>query len=91
LAHCLFDARPDRLDFRDLRNEPPLRSLPLEFPTTEQLAQIVPAYVTANLVLDQGRESACTGFGLADVVTYLLWLREIGSTTTGRDVRVRAC
>jgi hypothetical protein len=88
LAHCLFDARPDRLDFRDLRNEPPLRSLPLEFPTTEQLAQIVPAYVTANLVLDQGRESACTGFGLADVVTYLLWLREIGSTTTGRDVRV---
>jgi len=28
-----FDARPDRLDFRDLIYEPPLRSLPPVFPT----------------------------------------------------------
>jgi len=86
-AH-LFDARPDRLDFRDLRYEPPLRSLQAQFPTVAHLAQAVPSYVSAQLVLDQGREGACTGFGLAAVVNYLLWLREIGQPGDNHAVRV---
>jgi hypothetical protein len=84
----LFDARPDRLDFRDLRYEPPLRSLPPHFPTTAHLAQAVPSYVAAKLVRDQGREGACTGFGLAAVVNYLLWLREIEQPGANQGVRV---
>ncbi len=83
-----FDARPDRLDFRDLNYEPPLRSLPAVFPTAEHLSLAVPSYVQANLVLDQGREGACTGFGLAAVVNYLLWLRELDQTGEHRAVRV---
>ena len=83
-----FDARPDRLDFRDLRYEPPLRSLPPKFPTAAHIAQAVPSYVEAKLVLDQGREGACTGFGLAAVVNYLLWLRELGQPGENRAVRV---
>lgn len=83
-----FDARPDRLDFRDLIYEPPLRSLPAEFPTAPHLSKAVPSYVKSNLVLDQGREGACTGFGLAAVVNYLLWLRELEQTGQHKPVRV---
>ena len=68
-----FDARPDRLDFRDLPYRPPLRSLPPAWPPPRDLARLVPGYVKAKLVLDQGREGACTGFGLACVANYLLW------------------
>jgi len=34
---------------------------------------VLAAYIAAGLVLDQGREGACTGFGLACVVNYLLF------------------
>lgn len=74
----LFDARPDRLDFRDLDYAPPLRSLDTHYPAQCFLAQAVPAYVAAGLILDQGKEGACTGFGLAAVVNYLLWIRHYG-------------
>ena len=84
----LFDARPDRLDFRDLRYAPSLRSLEARFPTTEHLAEAVSSYVKANLVLDQGKEGACTGFGLAAVVNYLLWLRELGKEGHKQEVHV---
>jgi hypothetical protein len=83
-----FDARPDRLDFRDLVYEPPLRSLPAEFPTAAHLSEAASSYVQANLVLDQGREGACTGFGLAAVVNYLLWLRELDQPGQHQPVRV---
>ncbi|HMN93851.1 MAG TPA: C1 family peptidase [Hydrogenophaga sp.] len=83
-----FDARPDRLDFRDLVYEPPLRSLPAVFPTAAHLSEAVPSYVASNLVLDQGREGACTGFGLAAVVNYLLWLRELEQPGQHQPVRV---
>ena len=54
----LFDARPDRLDFRDLSYSPPLRSLETHHPPQPFLASAVPANVAARLVLDQGKEVA---------------------------------
>lgn len=75
----LFDARPDRLDFRDLPYRPPLQSLPPRFPDDAMVARLLPAYVRAGLVLDQGRDGACTGFGLACVANYLLWRRHVGA------------
>ncbi len=83
-----FDARPDRLDFRDLVYEPPLRSLPEVFPTAVHLSKAVPSYVASDLVLDQGREGACTGYGLAAVVNYLLWLRALEQPGKPQAVRV---
>ena len=76
VATRVFDARPDRLDFRDLPYRPPLRSLPPCFPETG-LKPLVASYVAQGLVLDQGSEGACTGFGLAGVVNYLLWTRHL--------------
>jgi len=75
MASRTFDARPDRADFRDLPYRPPLRSLPPAWPTPADLKRLLPAYVKAGLVLDQGSEGACTGFGLACVTNYLLWMR----------------
>lgn len=71
----VFDARPDRLDFRDLPYRPPLRSLPPRFPADLFIKQFLPSYVKAGLVLNQGTQGACTGFGLACVANYLLWVR----------------
>jgi hypothetical protein len=71
----VFDARPDRLDFRDLPYQPPLRSLPPRFPDDRIIKNYLPAYVKAGLILDQGTQGACTGFGLACVANYLLWIR----------------
>ncbi|MDM0057978.1 C1 family peptidase [Variovorax fucosicus] len=70
----LLDARPDRLDFRDLPYRPPLRSLPACFPAQADVTRFISSYVQEGLVLDQGREGACTGFGLACVANYLLWV-----------------
>lgn len=66
-----FDARPDRIDFRDLPYRPRLVSLPDKYPTDQLIRDFFPYY--APLVLDQGKEGACTGFGLAAVVNYLRW------------------
>jgi Papain family cysteine protease len=71
-----MDARADRIDFRDLRYQPPLRSLPERWPDQQDIGAFLPRYRAAGLILDQGNEGACTGFGLACVVNYLLWLRE---------------
>ncbi len=73
----VFDARPDRLDFRDLLYRPPLRSLPVRFPSDGFIRKHLAAYVKAGLIRDQGTEGACTGFGLACVANYLLWIRHI--------------
>ena len=78
-----FDARPDRLDFRDLPYRPPLRSLPPAFPHDDFVASQLPRFARGGRVLDQGREGACTGFGLACVVNYLLWDRDIRSGGNG--------
>src|SRR4029450_13530839 len=70
-----LDARPDRIDLRDPEYTPAVVSLPPRFPDDATVRKLLPAYVGAGLVLSQGQEGACTGFGLACVVNYLLWRR----------------
>src|SRR5689334_22919982 len=69
-SHRTLDARPDTLDFRDQMFEPSL----VEVPTERRLADYTRVGVP---ILDQGREGACTGFGLATVIHYLLRTRKI--------------
>ncbi len=66
-----LDARPDRLDLRDRSYTPPLGNLPSEWPPKDWVETYLPRYAKQKLVLDQGSEGACTGFGLAAVVNYL--------------------
>jgi hypothetical protein len=65
-----LDARRDTLDFRDRMFEPTLIEVPVRRPLENFLAAGVP-------ILDQGAEGACTGFGLATVVHYLLRTRKV--------------
>lgn len=73
VADRCFDARPDRIDYRDRTYLPRLVSLPERFPSVDFISTFFPDYSGNDLVLDQGEEGACTGFGLAAVVNYLLW------------------
>jgi Papain family cysteine protease len=66
----VLDARPDTLDFRDRMFEPTLIEVQTEQPLDEYRKMKVP-------ILDQGTEGACTGFGLATVVHYLLRTRDV--------------
>jgi hypothetical protein len=66
----VLDARPDTLDFRDRMFEPTLIEVQTERPLDEYRKMKVP-------ILDQGTEGACTGFGLATVVHYLLRTRDV--------------
>jgi len=70
----LLDVRPDRLDLRDRLYQPPLVSLPDEYPSAAAIKHFLPKY--KPLILDQGSEGACTGFGLACMINYLRWSRE---------------
>lgn len=70
--HRTFDARPDRIDLRDRVYQPKLVSLPSRWPHLESIDQHLPAYAK-SLVLDQGEEGACTGFGLAATINFLEW------------------
>ena len=66
----MLDARPDTLDFRDRMFEPTLIEVQTERPLEDYCKVGVP-------ILDQGTEGACTGFGLATVVHYLLRTRDV--------------
>ena len=68
-----LDARPDRLDLRDREYTPNVVSLPQQWPSDDYIRRLLPRYCKSGLVLDQGEEGACTGFGLACVVNYLHW------------------
>ena len=68
-----LNARKDPRDLRDRPYLPPAVSLLPEFPPPEHIARFLPAYSQAGLILDQGQEGACTGFGLACVVNYMRW------------------
>lgn len=68
--------RQDPSDLRDLPYTPPPLSLPDRFPSDAEIKTLLPAYVRLGLILDQGQEGACTGFGLACVVNYLRWRRQ---------------
>jgi len=70
-----LDARPDRLDLRDLPYHPRPACLPEVFPAHADISKFLPAYHRAGMILDQGQEGACTGFGLAAVINYQLWMR----------------
>jgi hypothetical protein len=76
IGNQIVDARPDRPDIRDRIYSPPLRNLPFEYPSAAEVETFLPAYTkTHKLILDQGNEGACTGFGLAAVVNYLQFRR----------------
>jgi len=67
-----LNARPDTVDFRDRMYVPTLVTVPPERPLASYQAANVP-------IRNQGKEGACTGFGLAAVADYLLRTR----TTAG--------
>ncbi|AID99931.1 peptidase C1 [Klebsiella variicola] len=69
----VLNASKDPLDLRDRTYTPPPVSLPDRFPVDKDIATLLTVYTQAQLILDQGREGACTGFGLACVVNYLRW------------------
>ncbi len=73
----VLDARPDRLDLRDREYRPLLRSLPAQWPPQKDLDQLLPCYTGSDLILDQKKEGACTGFGLAAVINYLIWIEAV--------------
>jgi len=69
VAARTLNARPDTVDFRDLMFTPTLAEVPQSVDLEDYRKLKVP-------ILDQGREGACTGFGLATVVHYLLRARK---------------
>jgi hypothetical protein len=79
-----LDARPDRLDLRDREFAPKVVSLPDRWPDDAHVKRLVPLYCKSGLVLDQGTEGACTGFGLACVVNYLHWRRGLNGKAPPR-------
>jgi papain like protease len=74
-----LDARPDRVDLRDREFTPRVVSLPEQWPDDATVRRLLPRYCSSGLVLDQGEEGACTGFGLACVVNYLRWRSDLTS------------
>src|SRR4051812_30675700 len=63
-----FDAMPDTVDFRDAMYSPALIVVRGETDLAAYRKRKIP-------VLDQGQEGACTGYGLATVVNYLVKAR----------------
>lgn len=76
-----LDARPDRLDLRDRPYTPRLGNLPERFPSDAVVEEFLPRYTAAGLVRDQGEDGACTGFGLAAVVNYLLFTKHLADSS----------
>jgi hypothetical protein len=72
-----LDARPDRLDLRDRPYRPLLRNLPPQSPSDAEVKNWLPRYAGAGLLLDQGVDGACTGFGLAAVINFQLFLHDL--------------
>jgi len=74
-----LDAHPDTLDFRDKMYVPTL----VEVPTRIPLEQYQAYYKNKKVpVLNQGKEGACTGFGLAAVANFLLQQRRVVPDST---------
>ncbi len=67
--------RKDPKDINDRPYLPPPVGLQEAFPADKDIAQFLPAYSKAGMILNQGQEGACTGFGLACVVNYLRWAK----------------
>jgi peptidoglycan hydrolase-like protein with peptidoglycan-binding domain len=69
-------ATKDAIDVRDRPYMPPPVSLMDAFPSDADVKALLPLYRKAELILDQGQEGACTGFGLASVINYLRWRKQ---------------
>lgn len=67
--------RKDPTDLKDRPYLPPPVGLQEAFPADQDIAAFLPAYSKAGMILNQGQEGACTGFGLACVVNYLRWAK----------------
>lgn len=70
-----LNTRRDPVDLRDRPYQPAPVTLPDEWPRADRVDQYLPVYTRAGLILDQGQEGACTGFGLACVVNYARWIK----------------
>lgn len=71
-----LNARPDTVDFRDKMYVPTLVEVPLRIPL-EQYLGFYPKKDLPAVILNQGKEGACTGFGLAAVANFLLRRRRV--------------
>ena len=69
-----LDAFPDRIDLRDWPYQPTLSGLP----------DILANRSEVPVILDQGKEGACTGFALSAVINYLLGQRGIKRVVSPR-------
>ena len=69
-----LDAFPDRIDIRDWPYQPTLAGLPDSLVNCDKVP----------VILDQGKEGACTGFALSAVVNYLLRERGIRRVASPR-------
>jgi len=70
-----LNARPDRLDLRDRMYAPPLTPLAKEFPSAAEVKEFIPYF--KGMILDQRPNGACTGYGLAAVINYQFWFRDV--------------
>lgn len=77
----VFDVRRDTLDFRDKMYLPTLIEVPSERTLKQYREHRIP-------ILNQGYEGACTGYGLATVVNYLLTTRKVGSDCSAVSPRM---
>ena len=81
MANFVLDSRqlatrPDRIDFRDREYTSRLISLPDCFPDERIIGDFLKRYCqTDKRILNQGTEGACTGYGLAAVINYIIWDR----------------
>lgn len=82
-----LDTRPDRVDLRDYPYRPPLVSLPDEWPPPAWVKNHLADYAKDKMVLNQGSEGTCTGFGLAAVVNYLKWERWKKAAIEGEQMK----
>jgi len=73
--HKISRTKKDAADLRDRLFMPQATSLPNEYPSQAEVGRYLPAYTAAGLILNQGKEGACTGFGLTCVINYLRWTR----------------
>lgn len=67
--------RKDAADLRDREFQPQALTLPDAYPPQSEVKAALGTYTAAGMILDQGQEGACTGFGLACVINYLRWLK----------------
>lgn len=67
--------KKDAADLRDRLFLPQALSLPDDYPPQAEVSGYLTAYTRAGMILDQGHEGACTGFGLTCVINYLRWLK----------------